>query len=126
MLGFNVCAADTEEEAVYLRSSSVQAILQLRQGAPGRLPPPVHDFDATLTPEQRYLIDRFSLCSAVGTRETVARSVDDFLARTGADELIIVGQIFDHQARLRSFEIVADLIGDLQPGGSSRVAGQHG
>lgn len=126
MLGFNVCAADTDEEAHYLRSSSLQAVLQLRSGAPGRLPPPVRDFESTLTPEQGYLIDRFSVCSAVGTRETVERSINDFVARTGADELIIVGQIFDHEARLRSFEIVADLIGEVRPGGSTRVAGQHG
>lgn len=110
MLGFNVCAAETEAEARYLRTSSLQSVVRLRHGTPGQLPPPVRDFEATLTPQDQQLIAQFTSCSAVGCEDTVARGIADFAARTGADELMIVSQIFDHAARLRSFEIVASLI----------------
>lgn len=111
MLGYNVCAADTEEEARYLRSSSLQSVIRLRRGMPGRLPPPVADFEASLTPDEAHLVAQFATCSAVGTGETVARDMSAFAARTGADELILVSQIHDHGKRLRSFEIVAGAAG---------------
>ena len=109
MLGFNVCAAATDEEARYLRSSSLQSVVRLRQGSPGRLPPPVENFEATLTPQDQHLIAQFTSCSAVGSVETVAREMDAFVDRTGAEELMIVSQIYDHAARLRSFETVAEI-----------------
>ena len=113
MLGFNVCAAATDEEARYLRSSSLQSVVRLRQGSPGPLPPPVEDFEATLTPQDQYLIAQFTSCSAVGSADTVARGIGEFVERTGADELMIVSQIYDHAARLRSFEMVADMAAGL-------------
>ncbi len=111
MLGFNVCAAASDEEARFLRSSSLQAVVRLRKGSPGPLPPPVQNFEASLTPEDQYLISQFTSCSAVGAADTVARGINDFVARTGADELMIVSQIFDHEARLRSFEMAAEVMG---------------
>ena len=109
MLGFNVCAAETDEEAQYLRTSSLQSVTRMRHGAPGQLPPPIKDFAATLTPQDAHLIAQFTSCSAVGSPDTVARGMAEFAERTGADELMIVSQIYDHDARLRSFEIVASL-----------------
>jgi len=109
MLGFNVCAAETEDEARYLRTSSLQSVVRLRHGNPGQLPPPIKNFETTLTPHDEHLIGQFTSCSAVGTRETVAAGIAEFGARTGADELMLVSQIYDHGARLRSFEIVASL-----------------
>jgi alkanesulfonate monooxygenase SsuD/methylene tetrahydromethanopterin reductase-like flavin-dependent oxidoreductase (luciferase family) len=109
MLGFNVCAAATDAEARLLRTSSLQAVVRLRQGSPGPLPPPMEDFEATLTPQDQYLISQFTSCSAVGSHATVAREIGAFIDRTGADELMIVSQIFDHPARLRSFETVAEI-----------------
>jgi len=109
MLGFNVCAADTDEEARYLRTSSLQSVVRLRHGSPGQLPPPIRGYEATLTPYDEQLLAQFTSCSAVGSPATVARSMADFVTRTGADELMIVSQIYDHSARLRSFEIVASL-----------------
>lgn len=109
MLGFNVCAAETDEEARYLRTSSLQSVVRLRHGNPGQLPPPIRDFEATLTPQDQHMIAQFTSCSAVGTADTVARGIAEFAARTGADELMIVSQIYDHAARLRSFEITASL-----------------
>lgn len=108
MLGFNVCAAATDEEARYLRSSSLQAILRLRRGAPGKLPPPVRDFEATLTESDRLMIAEFTVCSAVGGPDTVARDLRTFAERTGADELMIATQVYDHAARLKSYEILAE------------------
>ena len=104
MLGFNVCAAPTDEEARYLRTSSLQAIINLRRGTPGQLPPPVRDL--TLSAEDEAIVASFGQCSAVGDQDTVAAAVKSFAARTGADELMIAGQIYDHRARIRSYEIL--------------------
>ena len=111
MLGFNVCAAGTDDEARYLRSSSLQAILRMRRGSPGQLPPPVRDFEATLGPAERALLAEFTVCSAVGGPETVAEGLHAFAARTGADELMIATQVYDHGARLRSYELLAEVAG---------------
>jgi luciferase family oxidoreductase group 1 len=109
MLGYNVIAADTDQEARVLFTSIQQAFVNLRRGQPGQLPPPVEDFDARLTPVDRAMLDGALACTAVGARDTVSRAIDAFVARTGADELIITAQIYDHAARLRSFEIAAQV-----------------
>ncbi len=105
MLGYNICAADTEAEAKYLRTSSLQAFLNLRFGNPGPLPPPREGFDETLTPDQQQVLSQVSSASAVGTLEQVRDEVARFIETTGADELIVVGQIFDHGARIHSYEL---------------------
>jgi luciferase family oxidoreductase group 1 len=107
MLGFNVFAADTDEEAELLATSTQQAFVALRTGRPGKLPPPVPGYRETLPPPARAVLDDVLSCSAVGSPETVARQMHDFVRRTGADELMVVAQIYDHQARLRSYEIAA-------------------
>ena len=109
MLGFTVCAAPTEEEARLLRTSSLQSFVQLRRGIPGPLPPPVEGFEATLSTMERRMLDEVASCSAVGSPETVQQEIESFLGRTNADELMIVSHIYDHGARLRSFEITAEL-----------------
>ncbi len=119
MLGFNVCAAASVEEAQYLRTSSLQAILRLRRGMPGQLPPPVRGL--TLSPEDEAIVSQFSQCSAVGDRDTVAESLLDFARRTGADELMIASQIFDHAARIESYEILADVHRDLTLSGAGEA-----
>jgi luciferase family oxidoreductase group 1 len=107
MLGFNVFAADTDEEGELLASSMQQAFVALRSGRPGKLRPPVPNYLASLDPPYRAMLDNVLSCSAVGGPERVRAQVAAFTARTGADELMITSQIFDHQARLRSFEILA-------------------
>jgi luciferase family oxidoreductase group 1 len=107
MLGFNVCAADTDDEAHYLRSSALQSVVRLRKGAPGRLPPPVEGFEQSLSPEDQQLLANYGSCSAVGTADTIAHDIATFCERTRPDELMIVTQIYDHHKRLRSFEILA-------------------
>jgi luciferase family oxidoreductase group 1 len=113
MLGYNICAADTEAEAKYLRTSSLQAFLNLRFGTPGKLPPPVEGFEESLNEQQRQVMAQVSSASAVGTADQIHDDVQQFIGTTGADELIVVAQIFDHQARLRSYEIAKQACGDL-------------
>ena len=109
MLGFNVVAADTDEQAAVLATSLQQAFVNLRSGRPTKLPPPMPGYVNHLGPAERALLDSVLSCTAIGSPETVKRSLLAFIERTQADELMIAGQIFDHPARLRSFEIVAGL-----------------
>lgn len=107
MLGVNVIAADSDEQARRLFTSLQQSFVNLRRGAPGRLPPPIDDVDEYCSPAEKAGVDRALACSFVGTDLTVRHGLEEFVARTGADELIVSGHIFDHSARLRSFEIAA-------------------
>jgi luciferase family oxidoreductase group 1 len=109
MLGYNVFAADTEAEAQFLASSMQQAFVNLRSGHPKRLQPPVENYLESIPPHLRDMLDEVLSCSAIGSPDTVKRALQDFIEQTGADELMITSQIFDHTARLRSYEITADL-----------------
>lgn len=109
MLGLNVFAAETDAEARLLFSSLQQAFVNLRSGRPGKLPRPVEGFEAKLDPQARAMLDRALACSVVGGPETVRRGIAEFVERTGADELMVTAQIHDHAARVRSFEILADI-----------------
>ncbi|MDM0051105.1 LLM class flavin-dependent oxidoreductase [Variovorax sp. J22R115] len=115
MLGFNVFAAETDEEAAFRATSWQQAFVNLRSGRPGRLPPPVEGYRERVGPAENALLDSVLSCSAVGARDTVQAKVREFVERTGADELMITSQVFDHQARLRSYEILAELSSQVQP-----------
>jgi luciferase family oxidoreductase group 1 len=114
MLGINVIAAETDREAERLFTSLQQAFINIRSGRPGRLPPPVDDMAGRLDPAGRAMLNQALSCSVVGSPDRVASGLAGFIARTGADELMITAQIFDHQARLRSFEIAAEVHG-LRP-----------
>ncbi len=105
MLGFNIFAADTDEEAQFRASSVQQAFINLRSGHPKQLPPPVEGFLDKVGPQEKALLTQILTSSAIGSPESVARGLQAFIAKTGADELMITSQIFDHQARLRSYEI---------------------
>jgi len=109
MAGFNVFAADSDEEADYLRSSSQQSFLNLRRGDPGPLPPPVKDFTETLSAAELQVLDSILSCSTAGRPETVRAGIAEFAERTGADELIVTSHVYDHDKRLRSFEIIAEV-----------------
>ena len=113
MVGLNVFASDTAAEARLLRTSAQQSILGLRRGAPGRLPPPVEHFEARLSPVERQILEQVQSCSVVGGPGAIRTGVAEFAERTGADEIMIVSHIYDHDARLRSLEITAEqLIAD--------------
>lgn len=109
MLGFNVFAADTDEQAALLATSMQQAFVNLRSGRPGRLQPPVSGYLDALGPQERAMLDQVLSCSAIGSPQTVARQLQQFIERTGADELMITSQVFDHQARLHSYDIVGQV-----------------
>ena len=111
MLGFNAFAAETADEAELLATSVQQAFVNLRTGNPGKLPPPVPGYADTLPPQARAMLDQVLTCSAVGDGATVRQRIEAFVERTGADELMITSQIFDQEARLRSYEIVAEAMG---------------
>ena len=109
MLGFNVFAADTDAEAHVRATSMQQAFVNLRTGNPTKLKPPVEGYLDLLGPAERGMLDSVLSCSAIGSPATVAHQLKAFIERTGADELMITSQIFDHKARLRSYEITADI-----------------
>jgi luciferase family oxidoreductase group 1 len=110
MLGLNVVAADTDAEARRLFTSHQQVFLALRRGQLGPLPPPVDPdgFESGLTPLERAELQHTLASAIVGSPDTVRRGVAEFVARTSPDEIIVTGQIFDHRARLRSYELLAD------------------
>jgi luciferase family oxidoreductase group 1 len=112
MLGFNVFAADSEEEAAYQATSMQQAFVNLRSGRPSRLPPPVRDYASHVAPAEKALLDSVLSCAAIGAPRTVRQSLNAFIERTGADELMITSQIFDHGARLRSYELTSGLFAE--------------
>ncbi len=109
MLGFNVFAAASDEEAQYQATSMQQAFVNLRSGRPSRLPPPVANYPNIVGPAERALLDSVLSCSAIGASNTVRASLSTFIERTGADELMITSQIYDHTARLRSYEITSGI-----------------
>jgi len=110
MLGFNAFAAETDEEGELLATSIQQAFVNLRTGNPTRLQPPVEHYAETLPLPARAMLRQALSCSAIGSPASVKAAIAAFVDRTGADELMITSQIHDHQARLRSYEIVAGCI----------------
>ncbi|GLU33595.1 LLM class flavin-dependent oxidoreductase [Trinickia caryophylli] len=107
MVGVNLFAAATDEEGARLFTSLQQQFLALRRGTPGQLPPPVEQLDASEI--ERAGVSHSLACSAIGSPETVRAALESIIAQTQADELILTAQIYDHAARLRSFEIGAQV-----------------
>jgi luciferase family oxidoreductase group 1 len=114
MLGFNVFAADTDEEAQVRATSMQQAFVNLRSGRPARLPPPMPGYREKAGAAERALLDSVLSCATIGSPSTVREGLRSFIERTGADELMITSQMFDHRARLRSYEIAAQVRRELQ------------
>ena len=110
MLGFNCFAADTDEEGALLATSLQQAFIALRTGEPAQLKPPLAGYSETLPIQARLTLESVLSCSAIGSPATVRRQVEQFADRTGADELIVTAQIHDPQARIRSYEILAEVV----------------
>jgi luciferase family oxidoreductase group 1 len=104
-----VFAADTDAEAARLFTSLQQSFVQLRRGTPGPLPPPVDRMDGLWTPAEQAGVSHAFREAVVGSRATVQRGLAAFLRRTRVDELMVTAAIFDPAARLRSFELVAQV-----------------
>lgn len=103
----NVVAADTDEEAQYLFTTLQQNVIRMHRNTRGQLPPPIVDLDDFCEPHEKMSAAHTLQVSAVGSPETINKTMRHWLDLTGADELIVTGQIFDHRARLKSFEIAA-------------------
>jgi luciferase family oxidoreductase group 1 len=109
MVAANVYAADTEAEARRLFTSAQQQFLNLRRGHPTRLQPPVDDIAALATPDEVAMLNETLKYSLVGSPDTIRKQVAALVDQTQADELIFSAHIFDHAARLRSFELLAEV-----------------
>jgi luciferase family oxidoreductase group 1 len=113
MIGVNLVAADTDEEAARLFTSLQQMFLGIIRGARTELPPPVETMRGLWSALEEQQAQHKLYYSAVGSPETVRRELRRLIEQTGADEIIATAQIFDHAARLHSFEIAAEEFQDL-------------
>jgi luciferase family oxidoreductase group 1 len=109
----NIIAADSDQEARRLFTSLQQSFVRLRRGMPGQLPPPIDDIDGFAAPHEKAGADHSLIHSFVGARHKVEEGIRRFLDSTQADELIVTGHIYDHKARLHSFEIAAGILTGL-------------
>lgn len=112
MIGVGLCAAETDAEAEYLRSSQLLAFARLRSGRAGQLPAPTQDL-SEITPKMRAEVDHAMSCSAVGSPDTAKRQLQAIVARYAPDEVMLTAMIHDHAARKRSFEIGAEVCRSL-------------
>jgi luciferase family oxidoreductase group 1 len=110
MVGANVVVAPTDAEARRLFTSIQQGVTNLLRGARGQLQPPIDDIETYWTPPEKAQASRMLACSFVGSPATVRAGLAQLLAQTGADELIVAAGIFDQAARLRSYELLADIM----------------
>jgi len=109
ILGVNVVAAATDDEARFLATSGRQAFASLRMGKPIRLPPPNREYERDVTPFGQIPVQEMTSIQMVGAPSTVDHGLRAFAEHTKADELMIVSHIYDHEARVKSYEIVAGL-----------------
>ena len=113
MLALNVVVADSDAQARRLFTSQQLGFINLRRGRPGLVQPPVEDITAVSTPEERVGVDRALACALIGAPETVERGIAAFIAQHRPDELMLTANVFDHAARLRSFELAAGVLRGL-------------
>ena len=108
MLTVNVLAAETEEEAKYHFTSHQQAFVNLRRGRPGQLPPPLKDIESFWSPAEKAMVNHALAYSFVGSPAILEQKLQEALAPIQPDEVMLTGHIFDHAARLKSFELASD------------------
>ena len=119
MVAAGVCAADTDEEAAYHRSSQMLSFARLRTGRPGKLPHPVRDVEAQIPPQVMHQVQAALSVSATGSPATVRQQLSRIIEAHAPDELIITGMIHDHGARIRSLQIAAEILSDLSEGSAA-------
>jgi len=107
MLALNVVAAGSEAEARRLFTSQQQSFVNLRRGRPGRIPPPLDDIEAFWQPHEKAGVERALACAVLGDAQAVGEGIAAFVERHRPDELLLTANIYDHAARLRSFELAA-------------------
>ncbi len=109
MLGINVVAAASDAEARRLFTTQQQSFINLRRGRPGLIPPPIDDIENYWTPTEKFGVERALACAVIGDANTVKQGIEAFVARHRPDELMVTANVFEHAARCRSFEIVAQV-----------------
>lgn len=109
MVGVNIVAADTDTEARRLFTTVQQSFTNLLRGSPGQLQPPMDDIEEYWTPPEKHQASRMLKHSIIGSPDAVRRDLESFVTLTKADELMVVCSIHDHAARIRSYEIVAEI-----------------
>jgi luciferase family oxidoreductase group 1 len=112
MVGVNVVVADTDEAAAFLATSQEQAFLNLIRGRMGQLNPPVDSMDGLWSEQEKMMVQRQLSFTIAGTKATVKDKLSSIIEQTEADELIVVSQIYDHAARLRSYELLAEVVNE--------------
>lgn len=108
MLGYNVFAADSDAQAQYIASSMQRAFVNLRRGQPGKLQAPTDNYLEQLSSGEQMLLSQIMSCSAIGNKEKVHQDMQAFIDKTQADELMITSQIYSHEARLKSYQLVSE------------------
>lgn len=103
----NIVAADTDEQAKHLFTSVQQQFVRMRRNTRGKLPPPIEDIESFWTPAEKHFASQMLSCAVVGSLETVTQGLQALVDRTQPQELMFTGQIHDHQARLRSFDLAS-------------------
>jgi len=109
LVGINVVAAETDEEARRLATSQQMSFAGIFRGARDLMQPPIDDIERCWSPHEKAQALQMLACSVVGSPKTVREGIRSMIHRTNADELMIVSDIFDPERRLRSFEIIADV-----------------
>jgi alkanesulfonate monooxygenase SsuD/methylene tetrahydromethanopterin reductase-like flavin-dependent oxidoreductase (luciferase family) len=107
MVGVNIIAAETDQEARRLATTQQMAFTNIFRGLRGLSQPPIDDIETYWTPIEKAQVTRMLARSIVGSAETVRTGIDALVAETDADELMVVSDIYDHATRLRSFELIA-------------------
>jgi len=105
ILALNVVASESEAQSRRLFTTQQQGFVNLRRGRPGRIPPPVDDIEAFWEPHEKAGVERAMACTVLGDPEQVGEGLATFAARHRPDEMMLTANIFDHGARLRSFEL---------------------
>lgn len=113
MPGINVIAAETDAEARYLATSLQQRFVGMVRGARGKLQPPLDDIESYWSPAEKAHVQGMLRYAFIGSPETLTRELSAFLATTRADEIMVTAPIFDHEARKRSFSILAEIAPQL-------------
>jgi luciferase family oxidoreductase group 1 len=109
MAGVNVIAADTDEEAQHLFTSLQMRFTDMVRGARGYLTPPIDDIETYWSPAEKAHAQRMLACSFVGSPTTLRGLLQNFMAKTGVDELMVATAVYDHRARLKSYELLAGI-----------------
>ena len=114
MLALNVIGADTRAEAKRLFTTQQQSFVRLRRGHLGLVPPPIDDIEAFWTPAEKSMVAESLACSVVGDATDLREGIADFVARHRPDELMLTGNIFDHDARKHSFALASQAFIDTR------------